>query len=530
MDRFLKRRLVCILFFFLFFIVVGKAQLQIDSTFGINGWQKIKLDIYNDPIDVIADSEDTLYVLSNTGFVDSNLFNTDITITKLKPDGEPDTGFGENGTLRFDVNGFDVSVGKELLLLTDSELFVLASGYHSQFPGYSPFVIVKINTAGFIDSSFSQNGTCTIEFMKSHELPTSIEKDIQGNILVCGSTKDTIDLLNELPVIARINSKGILDSTFGENGKTYIQYAYGAIQKTGKLMHLVGGFIKDLVVLPNGKILAGGGYADGMKIKSFIVCIDPYGKIDSSFNDYGYVSFNITQYANNTVNKMVLYNDTLFFSMEASSDLYGDFFLGKLNIYTAQSEIGINEVSSQEDKVKDIILSANHTIIGAGLTKKTIHTTAGYSSDYFAISEIENWKNGLLYADNLLLQFDSTAQNGSVALIQQKKGRIICLGFAGTSLNGFETYLVALNDNNTLSVDDFKKPENGFTISPNPTTGTIRLQNLNENTSISIYNSVGILIKRYTNFKVNDYIDLSFFPKGVYFVKSDECSKLLLLE
>jgi uncharacterized delta-60 repeat protein len=519
---------------FLLFLLVYecKAQLQIDSAFGQNAWAKIKYDTYNAPIDLIADSGDTLYVLNNTSFIDSTLFNTDIIITKIKPDGEVDLLFGNNGTMRFDINGYDVSNGKELLMLNDSEIVLLASAYNSKATSYSPFIIIKIKSSGEFDTTFSHNGICKIEFMKLGEMPSSIEKDIHGNILVAGSTKDTIDALDEIPVVARITSIGNLDTTFGDKGKLYIQYQFGAIQKMKESLHLVGGFIKDLVVLPDEKIMLGGGYADGYKIKSFIVRIDQNGKVDSSFNNYGYVSFNIDQYINNTVNKMVLYNDTLYFGIETSNEAYGDFYVGKLNIYTSEFELNIDEVSSQEDEIKDIIISNTAEVISTGWIKNTINKTPGYLSDYFAISQIIKWENNFIYAHHLSLQLDSMVQNGGIALVQQKNGRIVILGLTGTALDGFDVCLLALNDKTFSSVDNLNKDQDKMTIFPNPASDFICIKNLNLVKNVSIFNSLGEFIKEYNYCRFNNdmCIDISKFSVGMYFINVGGCSKIFICE
>ncbi|OCK50157.1 hypothetical protein BA768_05890 [Chryseobacterium sp. CBo1] len=79
------------------------------------------------------------------------------------------------------------------------------------------------------------------------------------------------------------------------------------------------------------------------------------------------------------------------------------------------------------------------------------------------------------------------------------------------SQNGIKVKRFSLN---SLSVDDVKK--NDFSIYPNPTNGMINVKGNSTIKSLEITNTVGQLLNAKFN---SQQINLSSFPKGVYFIK-----------
>lgn len=74
-------------------------------------------------------------------------------------------------------------------------------------------------------------------------------------------------------------------------------------------------------------------------------------------------------------------------------------------------------------------------------------------------------------------------------------------------------------------------PENTVSLYPNPTENknfTISLNNLLDNSSITIYNSIGSVVKNFRTSNKEEKIDLTHFSQGMYFVKISNNGKSLV--
>ena len=73
---------------------------------------------------------------------------------------------------------------------------------------------------------------------------------------------------------------------------------------------------------------------------------------------------------------------------------------------------------------------------------------------------------------------------------------------------------------NTVGIENSTFNAQHFSIYPNPTTGvfTIDLENVNENTSIAVYDVLGKVIVSKTSITTSTQIDLTEYEKGIYFI------------
>lgn len=76
----------------------------------------------------------------------------------------------------------------------------------------------------------------------------------------------------------------------------------------------------------------------------------------------------------------------------------------------------------------------------------------------------------------------------------------------------------SINGGNSLNEINYT---NSFDVYPNPTNGifTINQSNILANTMITVYDALGNMIHTAKMNQSNQKIDLSFVPKGIYFLK-----------
>ncbi|MFN8285656.1 MAG: T9SS type A sorting domain-containing protein [Chitinophagales bacterium] len=511
-----SRRFILLLFSFCLFLSVN-AQFQIDASFADSGKKVFSVDNYDQSVDVVNWLNDTLLLAGNTVHADST-FDADVFITRLLPDGEIDSSFGLNGLLRFDFDGFDFSTANELLVLPSSDVYLLGSGYASGNSTYVPFCLSKIKTDGTLDSAFGVNGTLKVDFAGLHETAKSIEVDSNGMILLCGSTVDTSDLHSEVPVIARLFPNGALDTSFGEQGKVYIRFPQGIVQDRSD-RHLIGGLVQDLVVLPDGRIIAAGGYSNTLNLVAFFVCLHADGTIDSSFYGDGYLALDLTQGYNSDVLKLALKGNDLFFVAESSTSSMRDFYFGNLDLFLNSYDLDILDFQLNEDAAKDMLIDAAGEVLFCGNSILPAHNTPGYQSDYFAVGVLTKQtypfsSTGSLFAIN------PTLQNGAAAFTTQSSGRIICAGFVNTAANETDIAMLAVNRINTSIADE--KLTTTARVFPNPATESVYyIPKKGRAESVYLYGPAGNLIRQWANVTGTIVIERQYLATGLYFLRSE---------
>ncbi|MEI6409916.1 MAG: T9SS type A sorting domain-containing protein [Bacteroidota bacterium] len=163
-----------------------------------------------------------------------------IYIMRMLPSGVKDLTFGNNGITALDNGTFYYD---NIFTQTDGKIIFL--GANTTFNGSeNDFRVVRLNSNGMIDSTFGQNGTFLFDFSKT-ECFVDGAQQADGKLLFCGlSSKISFGYVNTL---VRLNQDGTLDDGFGSGGvvldtiKSGELYAL-AIQADGKI--LVTGYWK----------------------------------------------------------------------------------------------------------------------------------------------------------------------------------------------------------------------------------------------------------------------------------------------
>jgi uncharacterized delta-60 repeat protein len=176
-------------------------------------------------------------------------------ILRLNSNGSIDSTF-ETG------EGFDGLVNN-ILCQPDGKIIV--SGYFSTYNGIETDKLVRLNSDGSIDATFSNN------FGFNNEV-SSICLQPDGKIIVCGSFTTIYGLSRKC--IVRLNIDGTLDNSFNTNNNLN-DWVYGA------------------TIQPDGKIIVSGWFTSyGTTSRNYIARLNQDGSLDLSFNTgVGFDSF-----------------------------------------------------------------------------------------------------------------------------------------------------------------------------------------------------------------------------------------------
>ena len=198
---------------------------------------------------VLFQTGGAVYAVGNQ-FVDFNDTAGTTTVVRFTSTGAVDTTYGTAGVASFEMgvgNDYDIATA---IFQTDGKLLIACSstGFDSVTTIPGDFVIARLTTAGVLDTTFSGDGKLTTDF-GADDVDPIIKIDVNGKILVAGTTFDYVKQIGDF-VVARYNTDGSLDTTFGTGGKFTTKFPEMAT-------------VTDLEIQADGKIILAGAVSDG---------------------------------------------------------------------------------------------------------------------------------------------------------------------------------------------------------------------------------------------------------------------------
>jgi uncharacterized delta-60 repeat protein len=216
--------------------------------------------------------------------------NFDFCIARFNSDGTLDTSFGNGGKVIQPIGSFD-DYGSSLAIRPDGK--ILLGGYCRGVSNFD-FCIARFNSDGTLDTSFGNGGKVIQPIGSFDDYGSSLAIRPDGKILLGGSCRG---VSNSDFCIARFNSDGTLDTSFGNGGKV--------IQPIGSF----DDYGSSLAIRPDGKILLGGSCPG---VSNFDFCIARFnsnGTLDTSFGSSGIVMQDISSLYSDNGNSLVIQPD-----------------------------------------------------------------------------------------------------------------------------------------------------------------------------------------------------------------------------
>jgi uncharacterized delta-60 repeat protein len=144
---------------------IGIARLlpngELDAGFGGGGLVLVPLGGLSDLVGLAVDSAGRVVFVANY-LTSSQLLGTDISVGRLLGDGSLDTGFGGQGTGRARL-GFNFAspyndYATSVLIQPDDKILVAGYGTRESTNERNAFALARLNTDGSLDASFGGNG------------------------------------------------------------------------------------------------------------------------------------------------------------------------------------------------------------------------------------------------------------------------------------------------------------------------------------------------------------------------------------
>ena len=194
-------------------------------------------------------------------------------VIRLNSSGTQDVSFGQSGLAVLKFSGGTAITNIDSLILQSNQQIVVAGGAGSSDPHW---LVGRLNAGGTIDTTFGTSGVVSTTFGsgKNGETAYGLAQQADGNLLVIGgagtSTSGGFD-------IARYNTNGTLDASFGANGQVTTLFP-NTTWSTGL----------NIAVLLSGKIVASGTAINGSGPASIALAqYNSDGSLDTSFGTAG---------------------------------------------------------------------------------------------------------------------------------------------------------------------------------------------------------------------------------------------------
>ena len=252
---------------------------DLDPTFGTGGMVMTDLSRSTDIANAVAVQSDGKLVVVGQTYKNNDYSTEDFAVARYNTDGTLDNTFGVRGKVRTDFPGL-AAVPSSVAIQPDGKI-VVAGGAFPLFTFLGDFKVVRYNPNGSLDRSFGSGGIVTTTFPEgSYAFDVALQPD--GKIIAAGTVFVDFnpgDISDTDFALARYNSDGSLDTTFGNGGTVMTDYF---------------GFEDDVfsvLIQPDGKIVAVGSANNPATFYDFAAArYLSNGAIDTTFGVSGKVS------------------------------------------------------------------------------------------------------------------------------------------------------------------------------------------------------------------------------------------------
>lgn len=485
---------------------------SLDTTFGING-------IVITPIGS-SDDRGRKSVLQNDGKIvvigaSNNGSNDDFAVVRYNTDGSLDSSFDNDGKVTTAFGPLNDGANS-VAIQNDGKIVV--AGYASNGSNLD-FAVARYNTDGSLDTTFDNDGKVTMAIGNFNDQAMDLALQIDGKIIVVGFAFNGID--NQY-ALARFNTNGSIDTSFDSDGRLVTNIGTGSDRGLA------------VEIQSDNKIVVGGVSYTGLNFYSYSLArYNSNGSLDSSFDTDGKVMTS-TGSGYDLINDITIQSDGKIVAVGNTVTPGNNSNFAALRYNTngsLDSSFGINGIAdlpigSTNDFGQSVVVQSDNKIIFVGQS---------YDS-----STIDDFALIRLSADGSV---DSTFGNdGKVTtpisplgisdipfgVLLQDDGKILLTGYTGN--NGNYDFAVARYSNDiSLGLDHDNYETSELEIFPNPfsNTTTIRSAVLLDNSSLSVFNLFGQLIRRLENLSGNS---ISFnrdnLSPGVYLIRLTNKNKV----
>ena len=364
----------------------------------------------------------------------------DFAVARYNSDGSIDTTFGSNGMVTTAIGSTD-DYGNRNILQNDGKILLV--GYIAVGSSGRQFALVRYNSDGSLDTSFSGDGKWTAP-IASYDLASAITLQSDGKILIAG--RALISGNGSDYTLVRFNTDGSLDTTFSGDGIATTQ-VFGS------------DFANSVQVQADGKIIvAGYVYKSAQEIYDFgLVRYNVDGTLDTTFSDDGMVITDFGLSLRDYVREVAVQDDgKIVVAGITSNGNDTDFALIRYNSdgsidssFGVEGKVVTDFGYAVEDSATDMLIQSDGKILVVGST-----IVGGFKDIALARYEADGSLDASFGEGGILTTAIGSADDRGAGVRLQTDGKIVV---SGTSFNGSDNDFVVVryNSDGTLDTQSF---------------------------------------------------------------------------
>ena len=351
-------------------------------------------------------------------------------LLKVLVAGQLDTTFGVNGKVTTQIGSSSRSEALAIALQPDGKF--VSAGYSANSANSSDFALARYNSDGSLDATFGTGGKVTTDIGNDDNASFALAIQTDGKFVAAGSRFNGAD--DDFALI-RYNSDGTLDNTFGAGG--IVTTNFGGSSE----------IIDAITIQPDGKIVAAGYRVSGSFFDFALARYNSNGSLDDTFGSGGRITTSITDF-DDLARAIALQADGKIVVVgEANADFAAARYNANGSLDTTFDGDGTVVTSiNLFDSAYDVAIQGDGKIVAAG------EAGNGSNSD-FALVRYES--NGSLDAtfdgDGKVTTTIGESDEFASSVAIQASGNIIAGGFSYNGAND-DFALVRYNSNGSLDL------------------------------------------------------------------------------
>src|SRR5215467_9786835 len=258
------------------------ANGTLDASFGTGGIVTTAFGISAEATSAVVQADGKIVA---AGFANLN-GGESFALVRYNSNGTIDTSFGTGGkvTTPFLSQGLSLAMAYSVAIQPDGK--IVAAGNAAIGGGYD-FALARYNSNGTLDASFGTGGQLTTDFAGANDQADSVAVQPDGKIVAAGAAGQFINRGFDFGV-ARYNSNGTPDTSFGTSGKATTDFA-GSDDVPSEPSSIA--FQGDGKIVVMGRTLVSVSPSDGSLIYDFALArYNSNGTLDTSFGTGGKVT------------------------------------------------------------------------------------------------------------------------------------------------------------------------------------------------------------------------------------------------
>jgi len=299
------------------------------------------------------------------------------------------------------------------------------------------FILARFNTNGSLDKSFGNGGVIITDLGSDDDIPYAVVVQNNGRIIAAGQS--FVNGVSQFALI-RYNPNGTTDMSFGKKGIVFTNFGNTSS-------------INALALNPNGKIIAVGNYFNGSNGDFAIAQYNSDGTLDPSFNGTGEV---VADFGNsdNAVSAAIQKDGMIVVGGYYVDASYNSHFeiarfqaSGSLDVSFNGSGYTTTDFGNSQDYLAAIAIQSNGGIVAGGYTYDVNGISDLALARFTSQGAIDNnFGNAGRQVTNIDGGYDFMN-----CLLVQSNGKILSGGYNSSGANYLT--LVQYNTNGTLNTD-----------------------------------------------------------------------------